>query len=79
MNWQIIVTSIGTFVLGIGVVWKFLGKFTPHAKRYIGVAKESLDLLDTVLKAVEDQKIDTIEVEAIRKEAEELIKILGKK
>ena len=79
MNWQVIATSIGTFILGIGIVWKFLGKWTIHAKRYVGVAKEALDLLDVVLKAVEDQKIDTIEVENIRKEAEELIKTLGKK
>ena len=62
-----------SLLLTIGVVWKAVSKFSPKIKKSITIAKESLDLLDTVLKAVEDQKVDELEVAKIREEANSLI------
>ena len=68
-----LIAPIATFILGIGAVWTFLAKFTPAAKKYIGIAASSLALLDKVLKAIEDQKVDDAEIQAIREEANKLI------
>ncbi len=76
MNWGQIVGTIVSFVLGIGVVWKVVEKFSPKVKKYISVATEALSLVDEVLKAVEDKKIDQGEIDRIKKEAEELMAAL---
>lgn len=79
MDLNTLIAPVATFILGIGIVWKFLSKFTPAAKKYIGIASNALGLLDVVLKAIEDKKIDGVEISAIRKEAEELMVSIGKK
>ena len=78
MDWGQIAAVIGTFVLGIGAVWKIVEKFSPKIKKYISIASEALSLVDAVLQAVEDKKIDDTEIARIRKEAEELIAALKK-
>lgn len=52
-DWQTIATGIGGAVLGIGAVGTFLGKYLPVAKKYIGMASDALNLVDSVLDAVE--------------------------
>jgi hypothetical protein len=78
MNWGQIVGTIVSFILGIGVVWKAVEKFSPKIKKYISIASESLELLDKVLKAVEDKKVDDTEIADIRKQAEDLMAALKK-
>ena len=78
MNWGQIAATLGSFVLGIGVVWKVVEKFSPKIKKYISIASESLELVDKVLKAVEDKKIDDLEIVEIRKQAEDLMAALKK-
>jgi hypothetical protein len=78
MNWGQIAGVIGSFVLGIGAVWKIVEKFSPKVKKYISVASEALALVDEVLKAVEDKKIDDAEIARIKKEAEDLMAALKK-
>jgi len=73
-----IIAWAGSLIVGIGVVWKVISKFSGKARRYFSIAKNSLDLLTAVLDAVEDQKIDEVEVATIRKEANELITSLKK-
>ena len=74
-----LIAPIATFILGLGAVWTILAKFTPAAKKYIKIASEALGLLDSVLTAIEDKKIDNGEIVNIRKEADELLAALGKK
>ncbi len=69
---QIVAWAV-SFVIGIGAVSAFIAKYAGKAKKAISIAKEAIDTLDTVLKAVEDSKVDALEVEAIRKEANELM------
>lgn len=78
MDWGQIAAVIGTFVLGIGAVWKIVEKFSPKIKKGISIASEALSLVDEVLRAVEDKKIDDAEILRIRKEAEELMAALKK-
>lgn len=68
-----IVAWAGSLLLTIGAAWQVINKFSPKIKKAITIAKESLDLLDSVLKAVEDQKVDDLEVAKIRDEANQLI------
>ena len=72
MDFNQIAASIGTFILGIGVVWTVLAKFTPKARKYFKIAKEALDIVDSVLTVVEDKTLTTQEIENIAKEAKEL-------
>jgi hypothetical protein len=69
---HIIATAL-TFLAGIGVVGVFIKKYAVKAGKYLSIAKETLDLLDTVVKAIEDQKIDDIEVAKIREEVNALM------
>lgn len=71
---QTIITGIGGAILGIGAVSTFLGRYLPTAKKYIGIAGDSLDLVDSVLDSVEkdaDGKITITaeELERIQKAA----------
>jgi hypothetical protein len=78
MDWGQLAAVAGSFVLGITAVWKIVEKFSPKVKRYISIASKSLTLLDKVLLAIEDKKIDEAEIAEIRKEAEALMLALKK-
>lgn len=70
------ISMIATWVISLGVVWKLVEKYSPKIKKYIRVSSEALSLLDTVITAIEDKKIDDIEVDKIRKEANDLMEAL---
>lgn len=70
--WQIVGYVI-TVILGIGGVGVVVAKYAGKAKKYLHIASEALALLDTVVSAVEDQKIDDLEIAAIKEKAEALM------
>lgn len=72
MEWMDIVAWGGTVVLGITAVSVFLGKFLPHAAKYLSIANEALDIADVTVKALKDGNLSKEEVEGIAKEVEEL-------
>ena len=77
MSWlQSHIAMVATWIVSLGVVWKVVEKYSPKIAKYIRVTRKALDLVDTVLTAVEDKKVDELEVESIRKEANELLEVL---
>ena len=72
MDFKDIIAWVGTVILGIGAVSVFLGKFLPHASKYLGIAKEALDIADTAVKALKDGNLSKEEIEAIVAEVEQL-------
>lgn len=78
MDWTQIIAWVGSILLSMGAVWKIVEKFSPKIKKYISITSEALSLVDEVLKAVEDKKINDTEIARIRKEAEELMAALKK-
>lgn len=48
--------SILSAVAGMGVVAAFLGKYLPVTKKYVVIASDALDLVDSVLDAAEEDK-----------------------
>jgi len=75
--WTGLAAWIGSFVLGIGVVWKFLNKWSPKMKNALAITDETLDIARSILDAWEDRKITKEEIEGIVREIEELQKVLG--
>ena len=77
MSWlQSHIAMVATWVISLGVVWKIVEKYSPKIKKYIKVSSEALSLLDTVITAIEDKKIDDIEVDKIREEVNDLMEAL---
>lgn len=72
MDFKDIIAWGGSLIIGIGSVAIFLGKFLPHATKYLNIAKEALDIADTAVKALKDGNISKEEVDGIAKEIEEL-------
>lgn len=64
-----IISSVVSFVLGIGVVAKFFGKYLPITKKYIIVASDALDLAKIAIKAAEDKNLTTDEINEIKSKA----------
>ena len=56
---------IGSLVLGISAVGAAIHKWSPVVRRYIKISREGLDLIDTLLDAVQDDKITPEEIQAI--------------
>jgi hypothetical protein len=67
-----IIASVGTFVLGIGVVWKVIGKFLPKAVKYALIARDAIDLVGDILDSLQDGKLDQAEIDHIKVQAEKL-------
>lgn len=51
-DWQTIVTGIGGAILGIGAVSTFFAKYLPVVQKYIGMANDALNLVESVLNSV---------------------------
>ena len=74
--WTQIGAWIGSIILMIGVVWKFVEKFSPKIRKGLKITDETLDILNAVLESVEDKKITKEEIENIIKQIEELQAVL---
>lgn len=73
-----IIAWASSIVLSVSVVWKVVENWGPKVKKYVSIGGKALTLLDKVLTAVEDKKVDELEIEAIRKEANELMEAIKK-
>jgi hypothetical protein len=76
MDLNQIIAWASSIVLSIGVVWKVVETYGPKVKKYVSIAREALEIVDEVLKAIEDKKVDELEIEKIRKNANELMALL---
>jgi len=72
MDW---ILPIVNFVLGLGVI-AFVFKYIGQAKKYLGVAKEALDLLNAIVKAIEDKEVTKSEIALIKEEVDQLMDAL---
>lgn len=60
-----------TLLLGVSVVGAFVAKYASKAKKAITALKESLDVIDGVIKAAEDKAVTEAEFQEFVKEAKE--------
>jgi GTPase len=60
-----------TFVLGISVVGVFVGKYIGKLVKGITLAKEALDVVEAVIKAIEDKNMSEAEVKNVIVQAKE--------
>ena len=73
-----LIAPVISFILGIGIVGTFLAKFIPKSKKYFKIAKEALDVVDTVVESLEikagevKSTLTEDEMKNILKEAKEL-------
>lgn len=69
MDWTAIIASSGSFILGIGVVSTFFGKYLPVAKKYIGIASDAISLINAFESALTDEKITDEEINDLKARA----------
>ena len=62
------IAMVATWIIGIGAVGIAIKKYGPVIRKYIKITREGLDLIDTLLDAVQDDKITDEEIKAIVKE-----------
>jgi hypothetical protein len=67
-----IVAWISSIVLGIGVVWKLVERYSPKVRKALKITTETLELLDTLLDAIEDKQVTKEEVEGIIQKVQDL-------
>ena len=60
-----------TFLLGIGIVGTFVAKYIGKAKKAVTALKESLDVIDGVIKAAEDKAVTEAEFQELIKHVKE--------
>lgn len=65
--------QITSFILGIGVIAVVITKFKAILKGLIGILKEAVELLSSVLEALNDGKLTKAEIDNIVKEFNDLI------
>ena len=62
---------LGSLFLGIAAVGAALHKYSPIMRKYVKITREGMDLIDTLLDAVQDDKITEDEIKAIAKEVQD--------
>jgi hypothetical protein len=60
-----------TFLLGLGIVSTVVARYASKAKKAVTALKESLDVIDGVIKAAEDNAVTEVEFQGFIKEAKE--------
>ena len=63
---------IGSFILGMGVVWRVVEQYKGRVRQGLIIANETLDVINAVLRAIDDKKITKEEVEEILLEIQSL-------
>lgn len=71
-----IIAWVSSLILTAGVVWKVVERFGPKVRQGLKITNETLDILNSILDAVEDRKITKEEIETIVREIEELQAVL---
>lgn len=61
-----------TFLLGVGVVGTFVVKYAAKAKRAVVLLKEGMDVVESVIVAIEDKEVSAAEVNKIVEEAKQV-------
>lgn len=67
---------IGSLIIGIGVVSKLISKWSPKVRRGVKIASEGIELVDTLLDALEDGKLTKVELELLKNRFEDLRDVL---
>ncbi len=62
---------VATWIIGIGAVSIAIKKYGPKVRRFVKIGRESMDMIDTMLDALQDDKVTDDEIRAIIKEVNE--------
>jgi hypothetical protein len=73
---ELILAWVSSAVLGIGVVWKFVGMYKGKIRKAVRVAAETLDVLNSIIDAIDDKVITKAEIELIIDEVKQLQAVL---
>ena len=69
---------IATLVIGIGVVWKFLEKYTPKVKKALRLVEDISKMVNDFIDASADKTITKEELEMLLKDLQHLQEELKK-
>ena len=79
-----VISAIVTFLLTAGGLYKYFSKFKKIATNAVNFLsdlstsiKEIADTIETITKSLEDKRLTKKEIQKIKKELEEAIKIYG--
>lgn len=61
------VAWVSSFLLGVSGAWVVIQKFSPKARKALKISAETIELIEEILSATDDQKIEKHEVELILK------------
>ena len=62
------VATVATWVISLGAVSVAIKKYGPKIRKFVKIGREGLDLIDTLLDAIQDDKITDEEIAQIVKE-----------
>jgi RecA-family ATPase len=62
------VTTVATWIISIGAVSLAIKKYGPKIRKFIKIGREAMDIIDTLLDAVQDDEIIDDEIKSIIKE-----------
>jgi len=60
--------TVVTWIISIGAVGVVIKKYGPRIRKFIKVGRESMDIIDTLLDALKDDKVTDDEIRSIIKE-----------
>lgn len=66
MDWTAFGASVATALMGIGAVWAFASQVLPKAVKYVGIAKDALELAGDAINAISDKTITAEEIAEIK-------------
>ena len=73
-----ILAWVGSLLLSMGIIYKFFSKWSPKIRWSLKLINEVHDVVETMLRVVEDRKITKQEVRELLEEIDEVREILEK-
>jgi hypothetical protein len=62
------IATVATWIVSIGAVGIAIKKYGPKIRRFVKIGRESMDIIDTLLDALQDDKITDDEIKNIIEE-----------
>ena len=64
------IATVATWIVGIGAVGVVIKKYGPIARKWVKIIREGMDMVDTLLDALQDDKITDDEIAKVVAEAQ---------